>query len=155
MATTRESSTDRFFDAIVERQEAIYDTVRANNDRYHRFLRSLIEGARQGSRDWADVGRHVVKRPADIVGLYEAASDAIGNSQARYLALAREWLDDVVESQRESREVFRRGLGDVREAVERVQANAPSFLRNRPWTRRNAKEPEAEPEQEPEPAREG
>ena len=82
------------------------------------------------------------------MGLYEAVSDAIGNSQARYLALAREWLDDVVESQRESRDVVRRGFSDMREAVERVQANAPSFLRARgPFARRNA--------QEPEPAREG
>ncbi len=149
MATTRESTTDRFFDAILERQEAIFETVRSNNDRYHRFLRSLIEGARQGGRDWAEVGRRAVKRPTDVVGVYEAVSDVVGNTQARSLALAREWLDDLVESQRESREVVRRGLGDVREAVERVQSSAPSFLRTRnPWTRRDQREPEPEPARE-------
>lgn len=148
MATTRESPTDRFFDALLQRQETIFDTVRSGNDRYHRFVRSLLEGARQGSHDWAEVGRRWVKRPTDIVGVYEAVSEAVGNSQARTLALAREWLDDLVESQRESREVVRRGFGDMREAVERVQANAPSFLRSRPWVRRNEKEPEPEPAHE-------
>ncbi|MBI2913545.1 MAG: hypothetical protein HYY03_06460, partial [Chloroflexi bacterium] len=111
-------------------------------------VRSLIEGARQGVIDWLDVGRRWTKRPTDLVGVYEAASEAVGNSQARRLALAREWLDDLVESQRESRDAVRRGFSDMREAVERVQANAPSFLRaRRPFARRN--------ETEPEPAREG
>ena len=146
MATTRESASDRFFSAILERQENLFDAVRSGNDRYHRFVRSLIEGARQGSHDWAQVGRRWVQHPADIMGVYEGISEAVGNSQARTLALAREWLDDLVESQRESREVVRRGFGDVREAVERVQASAPSFLRaRRPFARRNDKEPEPEP----------
>ena len=56
-------------------------------------------------------------------------SEATGNSQSRSLALAREWLDDALESQREGQEVLRQGLGDVREAVQRVQENAPQFLR--------------------------
>ena len=130
MATeTRERAADRFFDAVVDRQTTLFDTIRSNTDRYHRFTRSLLEGARQGSRDWTDVSRHWITNPTDIVGVYEAVSEAIGNTQARGLALAREWLDDVVESQRESREVVRQGFGDVREAVERVQARTPSFLR--------------------------
>ncbi len=152
MATTRESTTQRFFDALIERQETMFDTIRSSNDRYHRFVRSLVEGARQRSRDWTEVGRRFAQRPTDIVGVYEAVSEAVGNSQARTLALAREWLDDLVESQRESREAVRRGFGDVREAVERVQANAPSFLRR---ARRNEREPEPEPEAEPEPVSEG
>lgn len=143
MTTTRESAADRFFNTLLERHQIIFDSIRSGNDRYHRFLRSLIEGARQGSRDWTEVGRCWAKRPTDIMGLYESLSEAIGNSQARTLALAREWLDDLAESQRESREVLRRGFGDVREAVERVQANVPSFLRaRRPWARRNEREPE-------------
>ncbi len=146
MTTTPASATDRFFDALLERQESAFDSLRGGSDRYHRFVRSLVEGARQGSRDWAEVGRRWAQRPTDLVGIYEAASEAVGNSQARTLALAREWLDDLVESQRESRDAVRRGLSDVREAVERVQANAPSFLRARgPFARRNAQEPEAEP----------
>jgi hypothetical protein len=86
-------------------------------------------GARQGSRDWTDVSRRWITNPTDLVGVYEAISEAIGDAKARVLALAREWLDDVVESQRESREVLRQGLGDVRVAVERAQERAPNFLR--------------------------
>jgi hypothetical protein len=130
---TRERPVDRFFDGLIERQATIFDVIRSSNDRYHRFTRSLIEGARQGGLDWTEVARRFAARPTDIVGVYEAVADAIGNGQARVLALAREWLDDLVESQRESRDIFRRGLGDVREAVERVQERvqerAPGFMR--------------------------
>ena len=127
--TTRKAAVDRFLDAVIERQATVFDAIRSSNDRYHRFNRSLIEGARQGSRDWAEVGRRWLLNPTDIVGLYESASEAVGNSQARTLALTREWFEDVVESQRETREVVRQGFGDMRQAVERAQASAPSFLR--------------------------
>lgn len=142
----RQRAVDRFFDAILERQVTIFDAVRSNTDRYHRFTRSLIEGARQGGRDWTEVSRRWLLNPTDVVGVYETMSEAVGNSQARTLALAREWLDDVVESQRESREVWRQSFGDVREVVERAQANAPAFLRRR--IRQNHGEPEAEPARE-------
>jgi hypothetical protein len=32
---------------------------------------------------------------------------------------------------------MRQGIGDWREALESVQANAPTFLRRSAWTRRN------------------
>ena len=130
MSTTpRKSAPDRVFDAIIDRQTGIYDAIRSGSERYHRFNRSLIEGARQGSRDWLEVGRRWAANPLDVMGVYEAASEALGNSQARGLALTREWIEDVVESQRETREVVRQGFGDVRQAVERAQENAPPFLR--------------------------
>src|SRR2546426_7549778 len=117
MSTTpRSASADRFFDALIERQAGAFEALRSSNERYHRFNRSLLEGVRQGSRDWAEVGRRWVTNPTDVVALYESVADTLGNSQARMLALSREWLEDVVESQRETREVMRQGLGDVREA---------------------------------------
>ena len=126
---TRSSLTDRYFDGVIERQATLFDTIRNGNERYNRFARSLVEGVRQNSQDWTEVGRRWALNPTDLVGFYESTSEALGNSQQRTLALAREWLDDVVESQREGREVFRRGIGDVREVVQRVQENAPQFLR--------------------------
>ncbi len=130
MATsTRESTTDRLFDYLIERQVALFDGFRANTDRYHRFNRSVIEGLRQASMDWTEVGRRWIANPTDLIGMYEAASEAAGNGQQRALALGREWLDDRLEVQRENSEAFRRGLGEVREVVERAQANAPEFLR--------------------------
>jgi hypothetical protein len=138
MSTTpRSTATDRFFDALIERQSGAFDALRSNNERYQRFNRSLLEGARQGSRDWTEVGRRWVANPTDVVALYESIAETVANSQARMLALSREWLEDVVESQRETREVMRQGLGDVREAVERVSANAPQFLRRANLTRRS------------------
>ncbi|MEX0684327.1 MAG: hypothetical protein WD904_12550 [Dehalococcoidia bacterium] len=125
---TRESAADRIFDNIVERQTSVFDAVRSGNERVHRFNRSLIEGARQSTRDWAEVGRAWVNNPTDLVSMYETASEAIGNSQARSLALVREWAEDTVEAQRESREVLRQSLGDVREVVQRVQEGAPELL---------------------------
>lgn len=127
--STRGSLIDRYFDAVVERQATLFDAVRNSNERYHRFARSLIEGARQNNHDWLEVQRRFLTNPMDLVGTYEAVTEALGNSQSRGLALAREWLDDVVETQREGREVVRQGLGDVREAVQRVQDNAPQFVR--------------------------
>lgn len=140
-ATVRETTTaDRVFETLIERQATIFDTIRTNSDRSHRFTRSLLEATRQGSRDWAEVGRRFVTNPTDLVGVYEAASEAIADGQARTLALTREWIEDAAESQREGRELLRRGLGDARDAiqraqtgarevVERVQANAPAIFR--------------------------
>jgi len=136
--TTRKAATDRFFDSLIERQAGLYDAARSNSERNHRFNRSLIEGARAGSRDWTEVGRRWITNPTDVVGIYEAMTDAVGNGQQRALALTREWIEDVVESQRESRDVIRAGVGDVRQAIEQVQANAPEFLRRNNWSRRGS-----------------
>jgi hypothetical protein len=133
----RRAATDRFFDALLERQASVFDAIRSNNERGHRFSRSILEGARAGSRDWAEVGRRWVASPTDVVGVYEAMTEAFSNGQQRALALTREWIEDVVEGQRESREVVRQGLGDWRDALERVQENAPQFLRRNNWGRRS------------------
>lgn len=142
MATSsRETATNQLFDSVVERQVAIFDALRSATDRYHRFNRSLIEGARQSNQDWADVGKRWLNNPTDVLGVYEAAAEAVGNGQARSLALAREWVEDRLEAQRETRDSLRKGFGDVREAVERVRADAPEFLR-RGFRRTNGREEE-------------
>ena len=125
------ASIDRLFMAIIERQESALDAIRTGNERYHRFARSVLEASRQGTRDWTNVARGWAERPSDIFGLYESISEAAANGQARRLALWQEALEDLAESQRESRDVMRGGLGRVREAVEAVQENVPSFLRER------------------------
>ena len=140
--TTRES-IDRLLETIIERQEARFDTIKGINERYYRFVRSVVEATRQGAHDWTNVGRGWAQRPTDVVGLYESASEVLANDQARRIALWQEMLDDVAESQREGREVVRRSFGEVRQAVERVQETVPSFLRARvPSLRRNEAEPE-------------
>ena len=126
---TRESATDSIFDGILQRQATIFDVVRSSNERINRFNHSVIEGARQGSRDWAEVGRRWANKPTDLVGVYEATAEAIGNSQTRSLALAREWVEDATQSQRETADALRQGLGDAREAFQRVQESAPQLLR--------------------------
>ncbi len=138
------NSIDRLFEAISERQESTFDTVKGANERYHRFARSVIEGVRQGAHDWTNVAGGWAQRPTDIVGLYESASEAVANGQARRLALWQEFLEDLAESQREGREVMRRNFGEVREAVERVEETVPSFLRARVGSlRRDEAEPVA------------
>ncbi len=135
---------DRLFETIIERQESSFDTIKSINERYYRFVRSVVEATRQGAHDWTNVGRRWAERPADIVGLYESASEALANDQARRIALRQEILEDLAESQRESREVVRRSFGEVREVVERVQETVPSFLRARvPALRRDEAEPVA------------
>ncbi len=137
-------SIDRLFMAIIERQETTFDAIRAGNERYHRFARSVLEASRQGTRDWTNVARGWAQRPTDIVGLYESNSETAANGQSRRLALWQEALVDLAESQRESRDVMRGGLGRMREAVEAVQENVPSFLRERVSAlRRNETEPAA------------
>ena len=134
-------SIDRLFETMIERQESSFDTIKSINERYYRFVRSVVEATRQGAHDWTNVGRGWAERPTDIVGLYESASEAISNDQARRIALRQEMLEDLAESQRESREVVRRSFGEVREVVERVQENAPAFLRARvPSLRRDEAE---------------
>ena len=110
MATsTRETATNQLFDSVTERQIAIFDAWRSAADRYHRFNHSLIEGARQSTQDWSDVGRRWLNNPTDLLGVYEAAAEAVGNGQARTLALTREWVEDRLEAQRETRDSFRKG----------------------------------------------
>ena len=144
MPATREATTtaDRLSNAILERQASIFDLIRSTQDRNHRFTRSLIESYRQGNRDWLEVSRRWVKNPTDVTGIYEAVSDAIGNAQQRTLALSREWFEDAVESQRESRALVRQGLGDAREVVERAGARVPQFLRRNNRSRSNSATPQ-------------
>ncbi len=142
---TARESIDRLFMTLIERQESTFDAIRAGNERYHRFTRSVLEASRQGARDWTNVARGWAQRPTDVVGLYESISEAAANGQARRLALWQEALEDLSESQREGREVMRGGFGQMREAVERVQENVPSFLRERVSAlRRDEAEPVAE-----------
>src|SRR2546422_10976388 len=132
---TATRTSDRVIETVLERQASIFDAIRSGNDRSHRFTRSIIEGARQGTRDWVEINRRFLANPTDFVGVYEAMSEAVADSQARMLALTREWIEDAAETQREGREVLRQGLGDVREVVERARANAPEILRRAPWAR--------------------
>ncbi|HUF53003.1 MAG TPA: hypothetical protein VMR52_04420 [Dehalococcoidia bacterium] len=124
--TRTTSVTDRIFDSWIERQATLFDVVRGSNDRINRFNHSMLEGARQGSREWAEVGRRFAHNPTDLVSVYEAMSEAMGNAQARGLALVREWADDAVQAQRETRDALSQGLGDVREVV---QANGATIFR--------------------------
>jgi hypothetical protein len=128
-ATRETTAPGRLTSAILERQTGIFDAIRSGTDRNHRFTRSVIESTRQNNRDWIEVGRRWVSNPTDVTGIYDAVSEAIGNGQARTLALSREWLEDAVETQRESRDLLRRGLGDAREVVERAGERVPQFLR--------------------------
>ncbi len=140
-------SIDRLLETIIERQEARFDMIKSINERYYRFVRSVVEATRQGAHDWTNVGRGWAERPTDVVSLYESASEVLANDQARRIALWQEMLDDLAEAQREGREVVRRSFGEVREAVERVQESAPAFLRARVSSlRRNEAEAEAVPE---------
>ena len=113
---TRESATDRIFDGILQRQATVFDVVRSSNERINRFNHSVIEGARQGSRDWAEVGRLWANKPTDVVGVYEAAAEAIGNSQTRSLALARERVEDPTQTPRETADA-KIGRASGRESV--------------------------------------
>ena len=136
MSPATETRTyDRVIDSFLDRQASVFDAFRSGNDRNHRFARSVLEVTRQNTRDWFEVNRRFLSNPRDLVGVYEAASDAIADSQSRALALTREWIEDAAETQRESREVLRQSLGDVREAVERARANAPDMLSRVPWAR--------------------
>ena len=129
-AETRASVTERLFESMVEQQATFFDSWRTASDRYHRYNQSILEGARQSSREWSDVIRTWAVRPTDVVAVYEAVADAVGSGQARTLALAREWIEDRAEGQREVREAARRSLGDVRQAVQQAQESAPEILRN-------------------------
>jgi hypothetical protein len=80
---------------LIERQDSTFEAIRASNERYHRFARSVIEGLRQGGHDWTNVARGWTDRPTDIVGLYETVSEALANGQARRLALWQEYLEDL------------------------------------------------------------
>ena len=142
--TPRTEAASQFFESIIERQATLFDAFRSAIDRYHRFNRSILEGARHGAREWTEISRRAVSNPTDVVAVYEAVAEAVGNAQSRNIALAREWLEDRVEAQRDAREVVRQGFGDVREAVQRAQEQAPEIFQR--FRRRNGQTVEARAE---------
>ncbi len=136
--TTPESRADRFFDDLLGRQEAMFEAISRANNRYHRLVSNLVEGARQGGRDWAEMGRAWLKHPTDIVGLSEKALDAVTDGRSRSIALVRQWLEDLAEAWTEQREVQDRRPQPVQKEGEEITPRART-------PQRDAKEPEPAP----------
>ena len=86
---------DRVIDSFLDRQASVFDAFRSGNDRNHRFARSVLEVTRQNTRDWFEVNRRFLSNPRDLVGVYEAASDAY-----RRLTVARSSADARVDRRR-------------------------------------------------------
>ncbi len=89
------SSLDSRFNAITNRHMMVFYTIRRLAESNRDTLHEAIESARQGAREWADVGRRWAKQPSDLTSLFAEATEAAANAQARSLALVRRWWDGL------------------------------------------------------------
>jgi hypothetical protein len=116
MATTTKGPADQVFDALGESSAALFDRVKAGNERATRVAAAVIKEAEWAQQGALDLGRKFAKRPADILGLAAAAYEKSVEAQDRAFAFVRQLLDEVTVSARETRTTI--------EKVARAQVSA-------------------------------
>lgn len=91
-----DSPASRRFTALTNRHMMAFYTIRRLAEHNHDTANHAIESARQGVREWTDLGRRWSERPADLPALLNGATQAAAGAQARTLDLARRWWDGVL-----------------------------------------------------------
>lgn len=90
-----DTPVSRRFTALTNRHMMAFYAVRKLAERNRDAANHAVEAARAGVREWSDVGREWAKRPGDLTGLLDGATQAVVNGQARSLDIIRKWWDGV------------------------------------------------------------
>ena len=104
----KEETVEKFFDAVTEAYDALLDAARSANDRGYRVSRKLIDEIERGQKDALDLTRRVAVAPTDVSGAATAAIRTVTDAQGRVLDLAIQILDELTDSQRETRDTVRK-----------------------------------------------
>ena len=114
------TTTDKFFAAVDDAYDVLLDTLKAGVDRGHRVSKGLIDQAQTGQHDTIELARNVAKSPTDLAKTSGALVETLTKTQGRVLEISRQWLDEALDSQQESREALRRLIEANRQAGEAV-----------------------------------
>ena len=129
MAGTEASS--KFFEALNESTDAFIDSVRAANDRGHRFSIALLEQAQESQREAVELAKRWIASPFDVLGLVSAVVENATKAQGRALEASRQWFGELSEAQKETRETVQRVLNANRAAGQAtVDMARDAFNRN-------------------------
>ncbi len=90
-----DTPASRRFTALTNRHMMAFYAVRKLAERNRDTANHAVESARLGVREWSDVGRKWAKRPDDLTGLLDDATQAAVNAQGRSLDVVRKWWDGV------------------------------------------------------------
>ena len=88
-------SIDRLFTSLNRASEALFDSLRAGNDRAQRFSMIVIEEADKTQTERLDLARHWVESPGDVVGLARATMRTWTRRQRRRLGRGREFITEI------------------------------------------------------------
>lgn len=110
--------SSKFYDALNEGSDAIIDTIRAANDRNHRFATALIEEAQERQREGVDLAKKWIAAPFDFVGFYSSLIENSTKAQGRALNVTRQLLSEATDIQKETRQVLERVASANRTAGE-------------------------------------
>ena len=114
------SSIDKFFGAVDDAYDVVLDTLKAGVDRGHRVSQGLIEQTREGQQEAVEMAATIAKSPTDLARSSGAVVQTLTKTQGRVLGLSRQWLDEAMDAQQESRVALRRLIDANRQAGEAV-----------------------------------
>ena len=108
----------KFFDAMNESYDALIDGIRATNERGHRISAALIEDTQRGQREVVELAKKWADAPLDLIGFYSSVLEATTKAQTRALEVTRQWVGEMTEAQKETRDVLQRIVSANRNAGE-------------------------------------
>ena len=114
------SSIDKFFGAVDDAYDVVLDTIKAGVDRGYRVSQGLIEQTQAGQQEAVVLAATIARSPTDLAKSSEVVVQTLTKTQGRVLGLSRQWLDEAMDAQQESRVALRRLIDANRQAGEAV-----------------------------------
>ena len=115
---TNPDASTKYYEALNETSDATINSIRAANDRGHRFTTALIEQAQESQREAVEFTRKWVESPFDMIGLMSTLTENTAKAQGRALDTTRQLFGELSEVQKEGREVFQKVINANRVAGE-------------------------------------
>jgi hypothetical protein len=126
-------STNRYFEALAEAQNAMFDAARSAGANQLSLQQRLVEEFQTAQQRSFDLSRRVVEQAADVPGNVAAFVEAMGDAQSQALGVARLLVEGTPEAQSEARSQFERISKANRELFEAAFAAGREYFAASPW----------------------
>lgn len=123
-------ASSKFFEALNQSTDAFIDSIRAANDRGHRFSIALLEQAQESQRETVELAKKWIAAPFDVLALFSAVVENTTKAQGRALEASRQLFGELSEAQKETRETVQRVL-DANRAVGQATVEMARSVFNR------------------------
>ena len=94
---TNADASTKYYEALNETSDAMIDSIRATNDRGHRFTTILIRQAQESQREAVEFTRKWVESPFDVIGLMSTLTENTTKAQGRALDATRQFFGELSE----------------------------------------------------------